>query len=168
MNRNFGKNDEQGKWQFAPDRVTVNGVTYWGPQDAALYAQAEDGPWLPYRDEKPTGKLGVYYVQTETRELRDGVYYRVYDERPIVAPPAPVTRYSKLKLITAAKKRGKWADLKDFISQADMMDEWAACQYLADDYESFADIKAAAAMALHMTDEEVDAMLAESIDEEVR
>ena len=87
MNRNFGKNDEHGQWHFAPERVTVDGVTYWGPQDAALYAQAEDGPWLPYRDEKPTGKVGVDYVATETRELRDGVYYRVYDERPIVAPP---------------------------------------------------------------------------------
>lgn len=168
MNRNFGKNDKQGKWQFAPDRVTVNGVTYWGPQDAALYAQAEDGPWLPYRDEKPTVKLGVYYVPTEARELRDGVYYRVYDERPIVAPPPPVTRYSKLKLIVAAKQAGKWAAFKAFIAQAGYEDEWAACQFLSSDYAQFAAAKEAIIAAGIATAEEVEAILAASVDEEVR
>lgn len=168
MNRNFGKNDEQGKWQFAPDRVTVNGVTYWGPQDAALYAQAEDGPWLPYRDEKPTDKLGVYYVPTETRELRDGVYYRVYDERPLVPPAPPVTRYSKLKLIVAAKAVGKWSAFKAFIASAGYEDEWAACQFLSSDYAQFSAAKEAIIAAGIATADEVEAILAASVDEEVR
>lgn len=40
-------------------------------------------------------------------------------------------RYSKLKLITAAKAAGKWADVKAFIRQADMEDEWNACQFIS-------------------------------------
>jgi len=40
-------------------------------------------------------------------------------------------RYSKLKLITAAKDAGKWADVKAFIRQADMEDEWNACQFIS-------------------------------------
>jgi hypothetical protein len=39
-------------------------------------------------------------------------------------------KYSKLKLITAAKAAGKWADVKAFIKAADMEDEWHACQYI--------------------------------------
>ena len=40
-------------------------------------------------------------------------------------------RYSKLKLIMAAKSAGKWADVKAFIRQADMEDEWNACQFIS-------------------------------------
>ena len=40
-------------------------------------------------------------------------------------------RYSKLKLIGAAKSAGKWADVKAFIRQADMEDEWNACQFIS-------------------------------------
>lgn len=40
-------------------------------------------------------------------------------------------RYSKLKLITAAKSAGKWADVKAFIQRADMEDEWNACQFIS-------------------------------------
>ena len=49
----------------------------------------------------------------------------------------PVIRYSKLKLIVAAKDAGKWADVKAFIQAHDMMDEWNACQYLTSDYPIF-------------------------------
>jgi hypothetical protein len=49
----------------------------------------------------------------------------------------PVVRYSKLKLIEAAKAAGKWADVKAFIQAHDMMDEWNACQYITSDYPAF-------------------------------
>lgn len=48
-----------------------------------------------------------------------------------------VIRYSKLKLIVAAKAAGKWADVKAFIQANDMMDEWNACQYITSDYPIF-------------------------------
>ena len=49
----------------------------------------------------------------------------------------PVVRYSKLKLIVAAKTAGKWADVKSFIEANDMLDEWNACQYLTSDYPAY-------------------------------
>jgi hypothetical protein len=49
----------------------------------------------------------------------------------------PVYRYSKLKLIVAAKAAGKWADVKAFIQAHDMMDEWNACQYITSDYPAY-------------------------------
>ena len=49
----------------------------------------------------------------------------------------PVVRYSKLKLIVAAKAAGKWADVKSFIEANDMMDEWNACQFITSDYPAY-------------------------------
>ena len=48
-----------------------------------------------------------------------------------------VVRYSKLKLIVAAKAAGKWAEVKAFIQKADIEDEWNACQYITSDYPIF-------------------------------
>jgi hypothetical protein len=48
-----------------------------------------------------------------------------------------VIRYSKLKLIVAAKAAGKWADVKAFIQANDMMDEWNACQFITSDYPAY-------------------------------
>ena len=46
-------------------------------------------------------------------------------------------RYSKLKLIVAAKAAGKWGEVKSFIEKNDMLDEWNACQYITSDYPAF-------------------------------
>ena len=46
-------------------------------------------------------------------------------------------RYSKLKLIVAAKAAGKWGEVKSFIEVNDMLDEWNACQYITSDYPAF-------------------------------
>lgn len=48
-----------------------------------------------------------------------------------------VVRYSKLKLVVAAKSAGKWADVKAFIQAHDMMDEWNACQLITSDHPSY-------------------------------
>lgn len=49
--------------------------------------------------------------------------------RPVVRP----IKYSKLKLIRAAKTAGKWDALKAAISAMDMDDEWQACQHIQSD-----------------------------------
>ena len=46
-------------------------------------------------------------------------------------------RYSKLKLILAAKAAGKWGDVKAFITANDMMDEWNACQYITSTHPAY-------------------------------
>lgn len=53
--------------------------------------------------------------------------------RPIERP----TKYSKLKLIVAAKQAGKWGDVKAAIAQMGLEDEWNACQYVTSDYPAY-------------------------------
>jgi hypothetical protein len=54
----------------------------------------------------------------------------------VVQRTAPV-KYSKLKLINAAKAAGKWADLKSAIQAMDLEDEWQACQFITSDYPAY-------------------------------
>lgn len=82
------------------------------------------------RDLIENGTLAVYTYQqgaktwSETNAVR-----RLAIRREI--------RYSKLKLITAAKAAGKWADVKAFIQSADMEDEWNACQFIASNHPAY-------------------------------
>lgn len=46
-------------------------------------------------------------------------------------------KYSKLKLINAAKAAGKWADVKAAIAAMDLEDEWNACQFITSDYPAY-------------------------------
>ena len=64
-------------------------------------------------------------------------------------------RYSKLKLITAAKSAGKWADVKAFIQRADMEDEWQACQFISSLHPAYIAATNAVISAGVATDEEV-------------
>ena len=50
---------------------------------------------------------------------------------------AAKNRYSKLKIVVAAKAAGKWDTLKAGITAADLADEWNACQYIEDGDPSF-------------------------------
>lgn len=54
----------------------------------------------------------------------------------VVQRTAPV-RYSKLKLIVAAKAAGKWDDVKAAIAAMGLEDEWQACQYVSSDYPAY-------------------------------
>ena len=76
----------------------------------------------------------------------------------------PVVRYSKLKLIVAAKSGGKWADVKSFIEANDMMDEWNACQYITSDYPAYIAATNAVVSAGVATDAEVKAFMAAAED----
>ena len=162
MNRNFGKLTD-GKLTYAPETLRIGDTFKMCPTAEEYAAQG----WLSVHAEKPTDKVGVYYVPDGWEEL-DGAIYRKWREEPIVAPPQPVTRYSKLKLIVVAKAAGKWTAFKAFIMQAGYEDEWAACQFLSSDYAQFAAAKEAIITAGIATAEEVEAILAASVDEEVR
>lgn len=71
----------------------------------------------------------------------------------------PVIRYSKLKLVVAAKYAGKWADVKAFIQAHDMMDEWNACQYITSDYPIFISATNAVVASGIATNEQVEQFL---------
>lgn len=46
-------------------------------------------------------------------------------------------KYSKLKLINAAKAAGKWDNVKAAIQAMDLEDEWQACQFITSDYPAY-------------------------------
>ena len=71
----------------------------------------------------------------------------------------PVHRYSKLKLIVAAKAAGRWDALKAGIKAADLEDEWLACQYVEDGDPSFVAATNAVVAAGIATAEEIAAFL---------
>ena len=163
-NRNFGYLDAENKIVYADDFAEINGVIYTSPT-AEHYARMNP-PRLPIDSTKPE-KDGAYFVSTEYGDLIDGRIVRRYDERPIVAPPPQVIRYSKLKLIVASKAAGKWEAFKAFIASAGYEDEWNAAQFLSSGYAQFEQAKTAIVAAGIATAEEIEAILASSVDEEV-
>ena len=167
LNRNYGKLRDDARIIYAPSEVKV-GNTYYPAPTAEQYAACGYYPIVSTKPEKD----GVYFVSTEYGDesvLSDGrkVIVRRYDERPIVAPPPQVVRYSKLKLIVASKAAGKWEEFKAFIAQAGYEDEWNAAQFLSSNYAQFEQVKTAIIAAGIATAEEIDAILTASEDEEV-
>lgn len=162
LNRNYGKLRDDARIIYAPSEVKV-GNTYYPAPTAEQYAACG----YYHIDSTKPEKDGVYFVSTEYGDLVDGRIVRRYDERPIIAPPPQVVRYSKLKLIVASKAAGKWEAFKAFITQAGYEDEWNAAQFLSSGYAQFEQAKAAVIAAGITTADEIDAILAASVDEEV-
>ena len=162
LNRNYGKLRDDARIIYAPSEVKV-GNTYYPAPTVEQYAACG---YYPIDSTKPE-KEGAYFVSTEYGDIVDGRIVRRYDERPIVEPPPPVTRYSKLKLIVASKAAGKWEEFKAFIASAGYEDEWTAAQFLSSNYDQFEQAKTAIIAAGVATAEEIDAILNASVDEEV-
>ena len=162
--RDYGYLDADNRIVYADDFAEIDGVIYTSPTEEH-YARMNP-PRLPIDSTKPE-KDGAYFVSTEYGDIVDGVIRRRYEERPIIAPPPPIIRYSKLKLIVASKAAGKWEAFKAFIAQAGYEDEWQACQFLSSGYEQFEQAKTAIIAAGIATADEIEAILAASVDEEV-
>ena len=162
--RDYGYLDADNRIVYADDFAEIDGLIYTSPK--AEHRARETPPKLPIDSTKPE-KDGAYFVSTEYGDLVDGRIVRRYDERPIIAPPPQVVRYSKLKLIVASKAAGKWEAFKAFISQAGYEDEWNAAQFLSSSYAQFEQAKAAIIAAGIATADEIDSILSESVDEEV-
>lgn len=73
-------------------------------------------------------------------------------------------RYSKLKIVVAAKAAGKWDALKAGIAAAGLEDEWAACQYIEDGDPAFVSATNAVVAAGIATADEIAAFLKSAID----
>ena len=162
--RDYGYLDADNRIVYADEFAEIDGVIYTSPK--AEHRARETPPKLPIESTKPE-KDGAYFVSTEYGDLIDGRIVRRYEERPIVAPPPPVMRYSKLKLIVASKAAGKWEAFKAFIASAGYEDEWNAAQFLSSNYAQFEQAKTAIIAAGIATAEEIEAILAASVDEEV-
>jgi hypothetical protein len=76
----------------------------------------------------------------------------------VTAHAAP-THYSKLGIVTAARKLGRLDAMNNWIQQAGYWNEWLACQVFRDDYPGFADISNAVVASGLATSAEVSAVL---------
>lgn len=163
-NRNYGKLGEDAKIIYAPSEVKIED-TYYPAPTAEQYAACG---WLPIDSTKPE-KLGVYFISTEYGDLVDGRIVRRYDERPIVAPPPPVTRYSGWKMYKAIKAEG-FGEAFDALMKADIgvMIAFVRPQYFLSDDADFTAMVTQMCAALHIDDETKERILAASVDEEVR
>jgi hypothetical protein len=74
--------------------------------------------------------ITTYLQQGKTWSITNQI---TYINEPI---PAPI-KYSKLKLIVAAKAAGKWNEVKAAITAMNLEDEWNACQFITSDYPAY-------------------------------
>lgn len=164
-NRNFGYLDAENRIVYADDFAEIDGVIYTSPT-AEHYARMNP-PRLPIDSTKPE-KDGVYFVSTEYGDFVDGQIVRRYDERPIVAPPPPVIRYSGWKMYKALKAEG-FGDAFDALMKADIgvMIAFVRPQYFLSDDDDFTSMVAKLCAALGIDDDTKDRILAASVDEEV-
>lgn len=99
------------------------------------------------------GDIANRYINERTRIVRQDVsvdgriitYYRKGDKSwattnalKVINRTAPrIVKYSKLKLIVAAKAAGKWEQVKAAITAMNVEDEWQACQFITSDYPAY-------------------------------
>ena len=164
-NRNFGYLDAENKIVYAEDFAEINGVIYTSP--TAEHYVRMNPPRLPIDSTKPE-KLGVYFISTEYGDLVDGRIVRRYDERPLVAPPPPVIRYSGWKMYKALKAEG-FGEAFDALMKADIgvMIAFVRPQYFLSNDEDFTSMVAKLCAALGIDDETKERILTASVDEEV-
>ena len=81
----------------------------------------------------------------------------------VVQRTAPV-KYSKLKLITAAKAAGKWDEVKAAIAAMNLEDEWLACQFITSDYPAYMAATNAVIIRVIATEAEVKAFMRQAED----
>ena len=164
-NRNFGKLDAENKIVYADDFAEINGVIY--PSPTAEHYARMNPPRLPIGSAKPE-KDGAYFVSTEYGDLVDGRIVRRYDERPLVALPPPVIRYSGWKMYKALKAEG-FGDSFDALMKADIgvMIAFVRPQYFLSNDADFTEMVAKLCTALGIDDETKERILATSVDEEV-
>lgn len=105
---------------------------------------------------------GVTNVVTTYRQ--GGELHSVTNPVKVVQSYVSRSRWSKLKIITAAKAAGKWDALKAGIQAAGLEDEWLACQYIEDGDPAFTAATNAVTAAGIATADEIAAFLAGALD----
>ena len=165
LNRNYGQLRDDARIIYAPTQVKI-GNTYY-PAPTAEHYSMMNPPRLPINSTKPE-KDGAYFVSTEYGDLVDGRIVRRYEERPIVAPPPPVIRYSGWKMYKALKAEG-FGDAFDALMKADIgvMIAFVRPQYFLSDDEDVTAMVAKLCTALGIDNATKDRILAASVDEEV-
>ena len=118
--------------------------------------------YLPVFDRLPSAppREGWHYEPRGWEEA-DGAIRRVYAE--VQDSPPPPRTFSKLKIVNALIASDIWQQVKAFLEQAGLYDQFLAAQDFAEDNQYFGQGKAALQNLLSWTDEQVEDMLAASV-----
>lgn len=139
------------------DRTTITNPTaeqYASLRDA--YPKGADDP-LPEPQEGKMVEYGGYALG------EDGKWHKQWVV--VDAPPPPPRTFSKLRIVAALMQANVWTQVKHYIEQAGLYDLYLAAQEFAEDNVYFTQGKAQLQTALGWTDEQVEAVLAESVKE---
>lgn len=126
----------------------LNSLGYYALDDTAVPGTPDDGCHLEARynyddDEHPT-KVVLSWVSVED-------------------PPAPPRSLSKRNLMNALKSRNLWTAVKGYMqSTDDLWEQWEASTTLDEDEDLVKDAVTALKASLGLTDEQVEAIMAES------
>ena len=118
------------------------------------YPKGEDAP-MPEPQEGKVVEYGGYALGES-----DHLWHKQWVL--VDAPPPPPRTFSKYKLVAALTRAGVWANVKQYIIDADLYDLYLAAQEFSEDNEYFVQGKTALQTALGWTDAQVEAVLAQA------
>ena len=161
MNRKFGKVIDNAI-QYAPDAVRVDGRLVLWPKEAALYAAADDGPWIPTAvDVPPTTPPREGYHWEHSRPVEDGGEIR-WQYAEVADPPPPLRTFRRSYLAQWIRAEGYWPAFAAFLADpaaADLAFLWEYCTEFDEDAPQWPAALSAIKAALQLTDAEAEAML---------
>ena len=147
---------ENGRLKYAPKAlVTPQGVTV-NPSRMTYLAHGWKFLDIQPPADPPEGKEYVISGYTETTTDIQAVFKLV----DIYKPPRT---FSKLKIVIALTKRGKWAALRDWLDESDFGDLFDAAQDFREDHPAFVAALSAAQERFGFTRDEIAALLAECV-----
>ena len=153
MNRNYGK-IVKGRLEYAPAQlVTPTGVI--ANPAAATYRKAG---WLRVNSVPPPPEGYTQAISGYTWD--DETITPVMKCIPIENPPRI---FSKLRLVTALTERNLWLSVKDWLEETSYGDFFMAAQNIREDHPAFKLALVAAQSRFGFTDDQVSAVLAESV-----
>ena len=153
MNTDYGR-IVKGRLEYAPSQlVTPAGVV--ANTSAATYRKAG---WLRVNPVPPPPEGYTQAISGYTWD--DETITPVMKFIPIENPPRI---FSKLRLVTALTERNLWPAVKDWLEETGYGDFFIAAQNIREDHPAFKLALAAAQSRFGFTDDQIAAVLAESV-----
>ena len=151
MNLHYAK-FVNGQLTYAPSTLTTpRGDLIVNPKRLS-YLQAGYKTLIDEPPAAPRGKSAALSRYEETADTITAIYKLV----PCAESPRT---FSKLRLVAALDAQGLWQSFRDWMVEEEYYDLFLAAQDFREDHPSFVEVRAAAQLRFHLTDEQVAAIL---------
>ena len=155
MNKNYARLTS-GLIEYAPAMLRTPSGVIANPSRMTYLAHGWKFLDIQPPADPPEGKEYVISGYTETATDIQAVFKLV----EIYKPPRT---FSKLKIVIALTKRGKWAALRDWLDETEYGDLFDAAQDFREDHPDFIAALSAAQERLGITRDEIAALLSECV-----